>query len=47
MPSEPNEPHVILIEYEKYLHLFIFHYLDKNLKWVTDCYGNDEFPKDY
>ena len=29
------------------LMLVYFHYLDKNLRWVTDGYGNDDFPEDY
>ena len=44
---EPHEPHVTLVEYDVYLRLFIFYYLDKNPGWVTDGYGNDNFPYDY
>jgi hypothetical protein len=43
MPFEPHEPHVTLVEYEKYLRLFIFYYLDKNPRWVTNCYGNADY----
>ena len=28
-------------------YIVYFHYLDKNPGWVTDGYGNDDFPKDY
>ena len=44
---EPHEPHVTLVEYDTYLRLFIFYYLDKNLGWVTNGYGNDDFPEQY
>ena len=27
--------------------LVYFHYLDKNPGWVTDGYGNDDFPEEY
>ena len=27
--------------------LIYFYYLDKNPRWVTDGYGNDDFPEDY
>ena len=46
-PFEPHEPYVILAEYEMYLRLFIFHYLDKNPRWVTDGNGYKDFSKDY
>ena len=29
------------------LTLVYFYYLDKNPRWVTDGYGNDDFPEDY
>ena len=39
--------HVILVKYEMYLCLSIFHYLDKNLGWVTDGNDYEDFPEDY
>ena len=36
LPFEPHEPHVILVEYDMYLTLVYFHYLDKNPLWVLD-----------
>jgi hypothetical protein len=46
LPFEPHEPHVILIEYEMYLRLFIY-YLDKNPGWVTDGNGYAKFLEEY
>ena len=43
LPFEPHEPRVILVEYEMYLRLFIFHYLDKNPGCVTDGNGYKNF----
>jgi hypothetical protein len=47
LPFELHEPCVILVDYEMYLHLFIFYYLDKNLGWVTDSNGYEDFSEDY
>ena len=47
MPFEPHEPHVTLVEYDMYLRLFNFIIWIKISGWVTDGYGNDDFPEDY
>jgi hypothetical protein len=46
---EPHEPYVTLIEYEMYF-AYLFSYLDKNPRWVTDGANSDYcsyFPEDY
>ena len=35
---EPHEPHDIIVKYDMYLHLLSFLYLDKNPRWVPDCW---------